>query len=205
MPNARFGYIITGNERKIVEWTVIHLYHFKFVLTEADYLNFNRYHMRFSPVGKKRRLIFQLMVPVILLLFFLASLFNADNNGSLLITAIIYAVFSALWLLILNPLQNLGLKINLKSLKKSGKLPFEKEIDMDFEDEYIHQTMPDSEIKTNYSKIERIAVTEQSIYLYVSVVSAFIVPLSVFQSQAEKLDFLEFLRKKTNLPVSGIL
>ena len=51
---------------------------------------------------------------------------------------------------------------------------------------------------TNYALIEKIAVTDRAIYIYTNSLSAYIIPVSVFATEAEKSEFLEFISSKVN-------
>jgi AMMECR1 domain-containing protein len=47
--------------------------------------------------------------------------------------------------------------------------------------------------------IEKIAVTEKAIYIYFSSLQAFILPVTAFSEEIERLEFLEFINKKVDI------
>ena len=88
---------------------------------------------------------------------------------------------------------------SIKKVKKEGRLPYSNEAILKFDDESIHELTPNTENKTKYSLIEKIAVTEKAIYIYFSSVQAYILPVSAFSEEMEKQKFLEFINLKTDI------
>jgi hypothetical protein len=86
--------------------------------------------------------------------------------------------------------------IGIKKMKKEGRLPYSNEAILKFDDEYIHEITPNTENKTKYSLIEKIAVTEKAIYIYFSSVQAYILPVTAFSEEMDKIKFLEFINMK---------
>lgn len=70
---------------------------------------------------------------------------------------------------------------------------------MIFDEEFIRDINPLAEIKTPYSGVEKIGVTEKAIYIYYSSIQAFIVPTACFENETEKQEFLTFLSSKVNV------
>ena len=91
------------------------------------------------------------------------------------------------------------MKKEIKKIKKEGKLPYSKEAILKFDAESIHEITPNTESKSNYPLIEKIAVTEKAIYIYFSSVQAYILPLTAFSDEMEKLKFIEFINLKANI------
>ena len=84
-------------------------------------------------------------------------------------------------------------------MKKEGRLPYSNEAILKFDDEKIHEIAPNTENITKYSLIEKIAVTEKAIYIYISSVQAYILPVTAFSAEIEKLKFLEFINMKVDI------
>jgi hypothetical protein len=51
----------------------------------------------------------------------------------------------------------------------------------------------------SYALIEKIAVTENAIYIFISAIQAYILPVTTFTDEAEKLKFLDFIELKANV------
>ncbi len=90
-------------------------------------------------------------------------------------------------------------------MKKNGRLPYDSQVNLRFEDELIIEKTPMTEVKTMYAKLERIPVGKEGVYLYHTVMSAFLIPNIAFTSAVQKYDFLQFIHQKTNLPTSDEL
>ena len=84
-------------------------------------------------------------------------------------------------------------------MKKTGRLPYSGEATLKFGEENIHEVTLDTDNKTSYSLIEKVAVTEKAVYIYFSTVQAFILPVTAFPSEMEKQKFLEFINSKVDI------
>lgn len=173
------------------------MYEFNIALGEDDYLLFNKYHFLNSAIGKKNLMTFKIIIPLICYTFvFLSNIFNSDIQ-LVLIETIVMTILTILWIgnskkILLNSMRK-----NIRKMKKVGKLPYNKDLILKFTDDIILEITPNSEYKTKYSVIEKIAVAEDAIYIYFSSVQAFIIPISVFSDENEKKKFLDFIMSKT--------
>jgi hypothetical protein len=175
------------------------MFEFKISLNDDDFILFNQYHFLNSTLGKRTLLTLRFIIPFIC--FILVVIFFIAGSDLLftIIEAILLTISSILWVsdskkLILN-----SIKIRIKKLKKEGRLPYSNEGILKFDDESIHEITPSTENKTNYSLIEKIALTEKAIYIYFSSVQAYILPVTVFSEETEKLKFLEFINSKVDI------
>jgi hypothetical protein len=89
------------------------------------------------------------------------------------------------------------LKLNIWVTKKSGKLPFPKNVNISFYGDYFEQTTETAETKTKYSAIERVYDGKFAIYIYIGAIQAFIIPLAAFESKRKKEEFMAFIRGKS--------
>ena len=169
------------------------MFEFKVSLDDVDYLRFNQYHLLNSPIGKKYLMSFRFIVPLICYVVFVIF-FIKDSDFQILL--IIMTVISILWVSFSKIIILKFMTIGIKKMKKEGRLPYSNEAILKFDDEYIHETTPNTENKTKYSLIEKIAVTEKAIYIYFSSVQAYILPVNAFSEEMERLKFLEFINLK---------
>ena len=184
--------------------TEVRVFEFDYAITEKDYWNFNRYHTLHSPAGKKTLLVLSFIMPVILAIQLVVDVLKGYAEY-LIGVAVIYSVFSGIWVLLLRPMMLIGVYLNTVLLKKSGKLPYDSKVILKFDDEFLYEKAALMEIKMSYAKLERIAVGESGVYLYHAVLAAFLIPNHVFTNTVQKYDFLQFIHQKTNLPIEGIL
>jgi hypothetical protein len=114
----------------------------------------------------------------------------------ILIEAILMTVLSIFWVGYSKKMILKSMKKRIEKMKKEGRLPYSNEAILKFDDEGIYEITPDTENKTKYSLVEKIAETEKAIYIYVSSLQAYILPLTAFSEETEKLRFLEFINLK---------
>jgi len=169
------------------------MYSFNYNLDDTDYLEFNKFHFNTSQAHKKMTLITRLMVPVALIIFFLLSLTNYETGTELLVKGAIYIVGSVIWFCVVKPLSILSIKMNMNAMKKSGKLPYGRNVQIQFDEEVIHEITEIAESKMKYSNIEKIVEVDRALYIYYAATQAFIIPISVFESEEQKNEFLRFL------------
>jgi len=72
------------------------------------------------------------------------------------------------------------IKKNIGRIKKSGKLPYQSDITIFFEDDFFIETTEIGEGRVKYSAIERVIKAEKAIYIYTNAVQAMLLPFTVF-------------------------
>jgi len=172
------------------------MYEYKINLEEKDYVTFNEYHMQNSPSGKKTILTFRLMMPIISIIIIFIFWIVGVDPFLLLIESIVLALVSVFFVFYSKRLLMKSIVKTIAKLKKEGKLPYNQESVMTFDDEGIHEKTDKSESKNRYTMVEKIGNTDHAIYIYFSAMQAYIIPISVFESDTDKKQFLEFLYSK---------
>lgn len=175
------------------------MFEFKINLDDGDYLLFNQYHLLNSPSGKKLLNVNRFIAPIIsLMLIFIFCISGADL-GLIIVEAILLGIISIWWLF--NSKKKILKSMNkrIMKLKKEGRLPYSNEAILKFDDERIHEITPNTENTTKYSLIEKVAVTEKAIYIYISSIQAYILPTTAFSGEMEKQEFLEFIHRKAEM------
>jgi len=179
------------------------MYEFKFTLTENDYTEFSCFHSKHSPMGKKAmRFAYVIVFAVVALTLGvkLAETEPEDFIFMLVVSGCLFAFTFGLIILFtkLSFFTKVIVKLQVKLMKKSGKLPFDKENLFRFEDDYFLIETESSEIKQKYEAIENIMISPIAIYLCLSAVQGFILPLHIFESEQQKEEFLAFINGKTS-------
>lgn len=175
------------------------MFEFKITLDDDDYFLINQYHLLNSPAGKKTLMYFRSIIPVICLMVVVVFGIAGSDSLLILIEAILLTILSIFWVIYSKKILLNSMKKSIKRLKKEGKLPYSNEAILKFDDESIYEITPNTENKTRYSMIEKIAVTEKAIYIYFSSVQAYILPVTSFSGEMEKIKFLEFINMKTGI------
>lgn len=175
------------------------MYEFKITLNDNDYLLFNQYHLLNSPTGKKTVMLLKFFIPFICILFVVKFYIEKADFQLILIEAILMSMISIIWIGYSKKILLKSVKKYIKKIKKDGRLPYSNEAILKFDDESIYEITPNTESNTKYSLVEKIAVTENAIYIYFSSVQAYIVPVTAFSEEMEKLKFLEFINSKVKI------
>ena len=166
-------------------------------LSEDDYLDFNNFHSFESTHGK--RSIRKTRIFFILTMVFLAALvvlilgwttFSITYAALLLLFTLLYMVFFKKRL-------TRNIKVQIKRLKKIGKLPFDPVSTLEFHEDKMVEITALQRTEQSYSIFERICVVkDRYVLLYKSSVSAYILTVLQIKEQLNEEDFIEFLTKK---------
>jgi len=169
-------------------------YKFEFKITEQDYLDFNKYHMFNAPAMKKQMLPFRLIIPI---LFVFISFFQFQGFDSDFIRRTTIGIIGSIaWFFISKFTFISSIKKNIKNMKKDGKLVSNENTTIQFHDDFLIDITGATETKMGYTNLERVAIGDNAVYIYIGAMQAFIVPLSAFESEAQRNEFLEFINSK---------
>lgn len=163
-------------------------------LTEEDYLDFNLNHGNNSPSIKKSILIQRLMGPVI---FFMASFLTAKRTGiPLWYWFILFGIVSIIWYAFYPKYINWEVsRRTLKMLKEGNNKNILEERTITLTAEGIKETSLNKEERVAWESIEKIEETQRNIYVYLSSISAFIIPIRAFKDIKSKNEFIEEINK----------
>lgn len=172
------------------------MFEFNVELNDEDYIQFNQYHMINSPMGKRNLMIYRAIIPIVC--FFVISIFwMAGVDGLLIFFEFVpLTILSLLWVIGSKRIIIRSVKRNINRLKKEGRLPYEKQYVVKFQEEIIHEITSEEESKIKYSKVEKVIATENYVYVYLSSVHAIILPLKVFKDRIKMEEFLGFINNK---------
>ena len=147
-----------------------------------------------SPLMKwtmKKRLLFAAIPFTIFLLTFLFM----DELAGVWALRIVSLLLTALSFLDLRKFDEHHFKHIMEEMKKNGKLPYDKNVQMCFDEDSFINISEMGEMKVAYTGIEKVYEGTKHIYIYVNVSQAHIIPLHVFESEAQKDEFLAFIRR----------
>ena len=167
-------------------------------LTDADYYEFNRFHMRDTKGGRKLSLVTYVILAIIFVLVSAATLLQYGFKLDSFIYIAIWLVAVIVVSLTLDPLITpLILRLTITMMKKSGKLPYEKASRLEFFDDCFTEIGENTKNEVMYAGIEQVLVSKaNAIYIYVSGSTAYILPASVFSSDDEREEFKQFIKAK---------
>lgn len=174
------------------------MFKFNFIMNDDDYFKFTMYHMKTAASMKSLFTTFRRQGLVCVILS--VAIFALTDGFTIFATALALA---ALMLLTVSTIgRNIFLKHlakkQIKGMKKDGKLPYGKNVSMVFDEEGILSASELNETKVGYEAIERICEAEgdDAIYIFISSLQGFIIPHRIFESEAQRAEFMTFIQGK---------
>lgn len=172
-------------------------YVFDIFLSEADYIDFNVFHLSCSVYGKKHQRVLRMMLAAI---FAVAALINFLAEGISPVTVAYALLLGGLGLLLTvfhGKFSGFITKLAIGNLKKSGKMAYSPESRLGFTDEGILEITPDGRTEKRWESIERLYIREGKVwYLYMNNTAAFIMPEAQLRAQTNLEAFRGFLEEK---------
>lgn len=172
-------------------------YTFKVALNDQDYYNFNKFVAFKGKQGKKeiRKARFYLSVLFVALavLFLVLEDFSKDGLYSALAYVILLVIVQALF----KPMMHLIIKMQIKMLKKGGKMPYSAESVLTFTDEGFSEVSAEHKTEQTYAAIECVSVVEgMAVYVHINKLMGFLLPEKAFEDKAQWDGFVVFLQTK---------
>ena len=84
-------------------------------------------------------------------------------------------------------------------MKKNGTMLYSPHTTLEFYDDFLVETTPDSRSEQKYASIKSVSIVAgKAIYFHINYAMAVILPMSCFGPNAQYGDFVEFVQKKFN-------
>ena len=169
------------------------MYSFNFMLTKADYEEFNMLLFTYRSYRILIR-VFRIIMLVLIGFLLLGAIFSPEGvrTGN-----VVFLVIVGLGITIgFKPFALLIIRLTIAMLKKQGKLPYGIETQMRFDCDSYTTITDTTESMIKYSTVERIVEGRRAVYLYIGSIQASIIPLSAFESYAQKDEFVAFIGGK---------
>ena len=183
------------------------MYKFEFTLSESDYMEFNRFHTESSWLNRKVSQILPWIIPVLFAFMFIRSFYRIDHWRMGVIMGMLYLGIGAAFFVGIKYLEKALTKPTLKlmmfAVKRDGKLPYAKNVRMEFWDDHVIEINELAETKVKYTTMERVAVGPKGVYIYMTAISALLLPMFAFESEAQRDELVAFVREKLPPPKSG--
>ena len=177
------------------------MYNFSYTLEDADYLEFNIFHFSAAPSHKRFERWLVTFVTCAIAVMTIARI--ARDEALHVVTAIISGLigvllFYTLLRLTIKPVTGLIVRMQISLLKKDGKLPFGKNVQLVFSEDSFAETTEIAETKQKYAVVEKVMEGQRAVYVYTGAMQALIIPLTAFESDEQKREFLSFINSKIN-------
>lgn len=173
------------------------MYTFDVHILEKDYYEFNKFVNLKSPHGKKQMLGLRILFIVLALALCALSVWDNGFSEDALIDSIAYAIVFGIVQALLTPFMKWFIKLQIRFVKKNGKMPYSATAKMVFDEETFTETTEDNKTEVKYSGVERVSVVEgYYIYLHINNLMAYLLPYASFEDKKQYEEFLSFLKTK---------
>lgn len=166
----------------------------EYELTKQDYIDFNIYHMTSSVTMKRSLFIQRFIIPIIFLVLpiFLIKI----TDIPLWYWYSVFIILSVLWVVFYKKFLIKSVERRISKILDEGKTTGILGVHhFSFTEEGIVDKTEFSE--TKYNVIEKVVESEKHIFIYVSAVMAYIIPIRIFNSVDVKSKFLKMLNVNT--------
>ncbi len=166
----------------------------EYELSKQDYIDFNIYHANNSEVVKKSLLVQRYVTPVIFLI--LPFLLGRVTEIPLWYWFTVFLVTAVLWVAFY---PRYFMAVTMKRVSrmvdegKNKDLLGKQSIIVD-EEGFIRKSQ-NGENRMNWSGVEKIVSAEKHFFIYVSSISAYVIPKSPFENESDKDRFFEFVSR----------
>lgn len=173
-------------------------FQFNVIMTDEDYLEYNKFQLIRSPYGKKQLRNLRISLTALFGGSALLSLIVGGFSTEYFFTAVVpllilYIIMQAVCKRFLAR----TLKGQLKMMKKSGKPGYSPSSVMEFYDDYFVETAPDNKTEQKYSAVERVSIVDNKVvYIHINNLMAYVLPINCFESGEQYESFLEFIKTK---------
>ena len=173
--------------------------HFKFDVnvTENDYIEFNEFVLVKSPHLKRIMLLLRILFAVLFIWLIVIALSDIGFNLIGILAGGLFLAMGVIVQIFLGPIYMFFFRSSIKSIRRSGKLPYEEKSDMEFYDEHLLACSPSSKVEQKYSSIEKIVVVDgRVIYLFISSAQAYLLPARTFDGREQFENFTAFIKER---------
>ena len=180
------------------------MYKFEYTLDDTDYLEFSKVHHSTVAKNEKKKSgkLMGFIILLGLIIGFLAGYLAPGESSPTTSMIIVFSCFTLVSLMLVfqnhfqNQINNYFLKINIKNMKKKGRLPYAQNVQIQFDDEYVRELSEIGETIVKYSFLEKVVESGFGIHVYYGAIQAFVIPHRVFEDEAQKAEFLAFISGK---------
>ena len=173
-------------------------YSFDIALSDKDYFEFNKFHLKHSSYGKKYHRTLLCILIAVAALFSLYVLVRDKFALTSVLLLLPYAAIAAIMALCYIPIEIAFLKISIKNSAVRGKALYSKCSTLELYEDYFCEITEQTKNENRYSAIERVYIYgEKYVYIYTNSVMAYIIPRTIFESSEQYSAFCEFIKEKS--------
>ena len=170
------------------------MYSFNYNVTEQDYLEFHKNHLRNTKEGKRLIWVYRLLVLTMMIAPIPSILDFGFSEPFLTIMDLMIVTIGIILFICANQFTLWCVSRTIKRQQKKGNAKYTPKGLLSFDEEQIIDVCETSEMKVKYSVLEKVYVTPVAFYFYISSIQAFILPYKSFSSQQQLDEFFNFIR-----------
>ncbi len=178
------------------------MFKFEFSIDDNDYIKFNEYFNYIQNFNKRIYIFSKFIIPIICIFINIINYIYKEDISlkDTIYTISIEIIFFIVFLYFLGftykkYIENI-VKINIKSCKKNGTLPYDKNIIISFNNEEIIEESNNKSTTYKYDIIEKVIINEDYHYIFFNALEAIILPNYVFKQNKQQKKFDNFLITK---------
>ena len=168
----------------------------EFEVSMDDILEFNLYHHQHSPNSRRACLLLRVIMFILMLLISLSFLIQTFVEESSAVYFLFWLILAVLWAVLFPRFYQRSIKKEVEKMYNEGK---NKGIickhRLSLTPDMIINTTDFGESKTYWSSVEKIASTDNHVFIYASAVMAFIIPKRAFSDESKYTEFIETARQ----------
>ena len=169
-------------------------------LNDEDYIAYNINHQFGTKSGKDSIMLGKLL-HVILCIGVIIFICTLDAGPVLTVIEIVAVIGFYVFLLITyDSRMKKRIRRKVEQIKKTGKLPYEPEATIDFNDDCIMEYTPSTTRRIEWKDIEQIRTDEEHVYLQFSSMQALLIPFRCAGDQTDQL--MNLVLAKTGLQLN---
>ena len=163
-------------------------------LTDEDYLLFNEFAAKHSPITKKTALMSKILVAVIFIIGAADIFISQGVNPVSVAAALVFVVLFIILALAFDKINGIIIKLQVRAILKKDKKPYSPESVLEFYDDLFREIAPDNKSEMNYTAIDKISVIRgRYIFIFIDSVRGYLLPFTCFDNGAEEKEFIAFL------------
>ena len=164
-------------------------------LIKEDYIAFNMHHIDNSPTIKRSLFIQRYVVALVFLVF--PFIFSNMTGVPILLPLIIYGAIFIAWILYYPRYFVATTKKRILKMINEGRsdnLFGPRSITLS--EAGVQEVSDHGESRSSWRSIEKVDETAEHIYIYISSINAYLVPIRAFEGRTQKDEFMERLKDK---------
>ena len=176
------------------------IYNFKYSISEDNYLAYSIFaHENLNNLGWTKFMPY-LFISAAFIGALLLGFFRVPDVPFLVVVPITSVLVYFITILYVASSYEAGLKKSMKKIIDKGfKLPFGRNVEVLCNDEGFISVDELAETRIKYTSVTQIAEGKDAVYVFFSALQAFIIPFSAFENEAQRNEFLAFLKGKSGI------